>query len=227
MNKPVPLVCDLGRRLYQPVFDGMRDYTLKRGEDSADQLWLVEHPAVFTQGQAGKAEHLLNPGDIPVVKADRGGQVTYHGPGQLVIYTLVDLPRAGLNVRNLVCAIEISLKRILAELGIDSETRAGAPGVYVGDQKIASLGLRIRKGRSYHGLALNIEPDLEPFRRINPCGYQGLEMTSLREQLGSEGLPSRSAVAQRLVAALWEELGFVAWESSTWPYGDAGLETAE
>lgn len=227
MNTPVLQVCDLGQRMYQPVFDAMRDYTVQRGEDSTDQFWLVEHPPVFTQGQAGKAEHLLNPGDIPVVKADRGGQVTYHGPGQLVMYTLVDLPRAGLNVRNLVGAIEITLKRILAELGVEARTRAGAPGVYVGERKIASLGLRVRKGRSYHGLALNIEPDLEPFRRINPCGYAGLEMTSLRQQLGPGGMPSRHTVERRLVVALCEELGIAAWDNGNWPYGDAGLEAVK
>jgi len=195
-------VCQLGLLPYELVFAAMKDYTESRTDQSPDQLWVVQHPPVFTQGQAGKAEHLLMPGDIPVLKVDRGGQVTYHGPGQMVIYTLVDLKRAGLNVRELVSAIELSLIALLASYGIVAETRDKAPGVYVGDAKIASLGLRIRRGRSYHGLALNVDVDLEPFRRINPCGYQGLQMTRLKDLLLSGDRPTWQVLEKKLLDEL-------------------------
>ena len=200
-------VCQLGLQPYDQVFTAMKDYTESRTDQSPDQLWVVQHPPVFTQGQAGKAEHLLMPGDIPVLKVDRGGQVTYHGPGQMVVYTLIDLKRAGLNVRELVCAIELSLKALLARYGIVAETRDKAPGVYVGAAKIASLGLRIRRGRSYHGLALNVDVDLEPFQRINPCGYQGLQMTRLKDLLSSSDMPTWQILEKQLINELVQRFG--------------------
>ncbi|MBL4782929.1 MAG: lipoyl(octanoyl) transferase LipB [Porticoccaceae bacterium] len=219
------IVCQLGLQPYQRVFAAMKDYTESRTDSCPDQLWLVQHPSVFTQGQAGKAEHLLMPGDIPVIKVDRGGQVTYHGPGQLVIYTLIDLKRAGLNVRQLVCAIELSLKALLANYGIVAETRDKAPGVYVGADKIASLGLRIRRGRSYHGLALNVDGDLEPFQRINPCGYRGLQMTRLQDLLASGDMPSWQVLEEQLIEELVQRFAAGRGEcqggqSPQWQYRD-------
>ena len=159
----------------------MHHYTDQRNSLSRDEIWLVEHPPVFTQGQAGKAEHLLMPGDIPVVQSDRGGQVTYHGPGQQVMYVLIDIKRRKLGVRQLVTALEETVIDTLAGFGVSARARADAPGVYVGEQKICSLGLRIRKGCSFHGLALNVAMDLAPFSRINPCGYAGMSMTQLQQ----------------------------------------------
>ncbi len=170
------VVRHLGTRDYRTVWRAMSNFTDQRTSDTADELWLVEHPPVFTQGQAGKAEHLLMPGDIPVVQVDRGGQVTYHGPGQLVGYPLVDLRRKGIGVRDLVTHTESTIVETLAELGIEAYPKSDAPGVYVDEAKIASLGFRIRKGCSYHGLSLNVDMDLNAFQRINPCGYQGLQM---------------------------------------------------
>ncbi|TKB43451.1 lipoyl(octanoyl) transferase LipB [Thalassotalea mangrovi] len=161
---------------YEAVWRAMQEYTDNRDENSQDELWLVEHPPVFTQGQAGKDEHLLMPGDIPVVKVDRGGQVTYHGPGQQVIYFLIDLKRRKLGVRDLVTMIEHSIINMLAQYDIEAYARPDAPGVYVDGRKVASLGLRVRKGCTFHGLAININMDLSPFLRINPCGYAGMEM---------------------------------------------------
>ncbi len=158
----------------------MHHYTDQRDDQSRDEIWLVEHPPVFTQGQAGKAEHLLMPGDIPVVQSDRGGQVTYHGPGQQVMYVLIDVKRRKLGVRQLVTFLEETVIATLAEFGVSARARADAPGVYVGEEKICSLGLRIRKGCSFHGLALNVAMDLSPFLRINPCGYAGMSMTQLK-----------------------------------------------
>lgn len=175
---------DLGLMPYEPVLAAMRRFTDQRTAETGDEVWLVEHPAVFTQGQAGKAEHLLVPGDIPVVQTDRGGQVTYHGPGQLVAYLLLDVRRLGLGVRELVSRIESGLIALLASFDVEAAAKPDAPGVYVDGAKIASLGLRIRNGRSFHGLALNVDMDLAPFRRINPCGYAGLAMTQLRDQAG-------------------------------------------
>ncbi|AVV85657.1 lipoate-protein ligase B [Shewanella putrefaciens] len=154
----------------------MQHYTDTRNSESPDELWIVEHPPVFTQGQAGKSEHILNAGDIPVIQVDRGGQVTYHGPGQLVVYPLIDIKRSKIGVRQLVTHIEQSIINMLAKYDIQAYAKADAPGVYVNERKIASLGLRIRRGCSFHGLALNVDMDLAPFRRINPCGYAGLEM---------------------------------------------------
>ncbi|VXC08443.1 lipoyl-protein ligase [Pantoea brenneri] len=158
----------------------MHHYTDQRDSLSRDEIWLVEHPPVFTQGQAGKAEHLLMPGDIPVVQSDRGGQVTYHGPGQQVMYVLIDIKRRKIGVRQLVTALEETVITTLAGFGVSARARPDAPGVYVGEQKICSLGLRIRKGCSFHGLALNVAMDLAPFSRINPCGYAGMSMTQLQ-----------------------------------------------
>lgn len=182
----------------------MQRYTDSRGEDGADELWLVEHAPVFTLGQAGKPEHVLMPGDIPVLNVDRGGQVTYHGPGQLVAYPLIDLRRLGLGVRELVCRIEAAVIDVLAGYGIDGRRKDGAPGIYVDGAKVMALGLRVRRGCSFHGLAFNIAMDLEPFRRINPCGYQGLAVTSVLD-LGGPG--SLAAVTPDLVRALSARLG--------------------
>ena len=166
----------LGKQDYESVWHAMQHYTDTRNRESPDELWIVEHPPVFTQGQAGKSEHILNAGDIPVIQVDRGGQVTYHGPGQLVVYPLIDIKRSKIGVRQLVTHIEQSIINMLAKYDIQAYAKADAPGVYVNERKIASLGLRIRRGCSFHGLALNVDMDLAPFRRINPCGYAGLEM---------------------------------------------------
>lgn len=172
---------NLGLRPYREIWDAMRACTAARDADSADQIWLVQHPPVYTQGQAGKPEHLLAPGDIPVIQIDRGGQITYHGPGQTVMYLLLDLRRAGIGIRALVSLIEESVIGYLQELGIRAQSRIDAPGVYVDGKKIASLGLRVRGGCTYHGVALNVDMDLEPFSRINPCGLVGMQMTQLRD----------------------------------------------
>nr|WP_221187666.1 lipoyl(octanoyl) transferase LipB [Halomonas stenophila] len=195
----------LGRRPYEPVWRAMRDLTDGRDSATPDQLWLVEHDPVFTQGQAGKPEHLLMPGDIPVVQTDRGGQVTYHGPGQVVLYPLLDVRRARLGVRDLVSALENATIALLADHGVEAHARPDAPGVYVGEAKIASLGLRIRRGASFHGIALNVDGDLSPFDRINPCGYAGMAMTRLVDVASSS--PGVAAVAERLADCLARELG--------------------
>ena len=175
------LVRRLGLADYEPVWHAMQEFTNSRDADSPDELWLVQHPPVFTQGQAGKAEHVLAPGDIPVIQVDRGGQVTYHGPGQIVAYPLVDLKRLGIGVREFVHRIEASIIQVLAQYGVQGERIEGAPGIYVGGDKIASLGLRVRRGCTFHGLAFNIEMDLEPFQRINPCGFQDLRVIRLSD----------------------------------------------
>jgi lipoyl(octanoyl) transferase len=192
---------ELGLVEYQPTLAAMKQFTDSRNADTPDELWLLEHPRVFTQGQAGKAEHVLAPGDIPVIQVDRGGQVTYHGPGQWVIYLLINLKRHHLGVRALVDLIELSLVDLLAEYGITAAPRADAPGVYVGGQKIAALGLRVRKGCSYHGLALNVDMDLEPFGRINPCGHAGMEVTSMATLLPDVDL-DKAAIGRRLLEIL-------------------------
>lgn len=197
----------LGRQAYEPVWRAMQRFTDARGPDTEDELWVVEHPPVFTLGQAGKPEHVLAPGDIPVLQVDRGGQVTYHGPGQVVAYPLVDLRRLGLGVRELVCRIEAAVIEVLAGYGIRGERRDGAPGIYVDGAKVMALGLRVRRGCSFHGLAFNVAMDLEPFRRINPCGFTGLEVTSVLD-LGGPGDPD--AVADAVVAALSRHLGLAA-----------------
>ncbi|MGX9461829.1 lipoyl(octanoyl) transferase LipB [Shewanella sp. A14] len=165
---------------YESIWHAMQEYTDNRDSNSHDELWIVEHSPVFTQGQAGKSEHILNPGNIPVIQVDRGGQVTYHGPGQLVVYPLIDIKRNKLGVRQLVNNIEQSIVDMLAGYDIEAYAKADAPGVYVNEKKVASLGLRIRKGCSFHGLALNVDMDLAPFQRINPCGYAGLEMVQCK-----------------------------------------------
>ena len=174
------VVRSLGRRDYEPAWRAMQDFTDTRTPDTPDEIWFTEHEPVFTLGLNANREHLLAPGNIPVVQVDRGGQVTYHGPGQLMIYPLLDLKRAGLGVRDLVTGLEQSVVDLVGELGIAASARKDAPGVYVDGRKIASVGLRIRRGASFHGMALNIDVDLEPFSRINPCGFNDLEVTNLR-----------------------------------------------
>lgn len=200
------LVRQLGRQPYVPVWRAMQRFTDVRTPDSADELWVVEHEPVFTLGQAGKPEHVLAPGEVPVVQVDRGGQVTYHGPGQLVVYPLLDLARLKVGVRDYVCRIEQAIIDTLDEWNIGAVRRDGAPGVYVNDAKIAALGIRVRRGRSFHGLAFNIAMDLEPFSRINPCGYAGLQVVSLAD-LG--GPSSFGAVAPALTAHLATQFGLV------------------
>ncbi|WP_348814421.1 lipoyl(octanoyl) transferase LipB [Halomonas sp. H10-59] len=198
-------VYHLGLKPYRPVWQAMRELTDTRDGDTPDQIWVVQHPPVFTQGQAGKPEHLLMPGEIPVVETDRGGQVTYHGPGQLVLYPLIDVKRARLGVRDLVSALEDSVVDALGEHGIEASARPDAPGVYVGERKIASLGLRIRRGASFHGIAVNLEVDLTPFSFINPCGYAGLEMARLADLVSSR--LDMEAEARRLLRTLATRLG--------------------
>lgn len=197
-----PLIRRLGRVDYEPTWRSMQAFTESRAGDQPDELWFLEHPPVFTLGLNGRREHLLAPGDIPVVQVDRGGQVTYHGPGQLVVYPLLDLGRAGLGVRELVCALERAVVRCVAGYGITAAGNRAAPGVYVDGRKLASIGLRIRRNCSYHGLALNVAMDLEPFRRINPCGFQGLEVVDLASLGASRSLEE---VADDLEAALLAE----------------------
>ena len=203
---PELIVRALGLVDYQPTLEAMRKLTAERDADTPDEIWLLQHPAVFTQGQAGKAEHLLAPGDIPVIQVERGGQVTYHGPGQLVGYLMLDLRRMGLGVRELVTAMERSLVDLLASYDVEAAPKPDAPGVYVNGAKIASLGLRVRRGCSFHGLALNVDMDMQPFQRINPCGYSGLQMVQLIELVAQP--VSIEEVAQRLEQALRKQLGF-------------------
>ena len=205
MSAPSLLIRELGLVEYQPTLDAMRAFTDARDADTPDELWLLQHPRVFTQGQAGKAEHVLSPGDIPVIQVDRGGQVTYHGPGQWVIYLLVDIRRSHLGVRDLVTLIEQAIVQLLAEYQIDAEPRADAPGVYVAGDKIAALGLRVRRGCSYHGLSLNVDMDLQPFQRINPCGYQGLQVTSMARLLPDDAL-DMDQIGRRLLAIVARHL---------------------
>lgn len=178
---PSALICPLGLAEYEATLRAMQDFTAARSDDCADELWIVEHPPVFTLGQAGKPEHLLRDIGIPVVKTDRGGQITYHGPGQAVVYLLLDLDRRKLKVRETVNRIEQAVIELLAEHGIAAARRSGAPGVYCGEAKIAALGLRVRNGCCYHGVSLNADMDLGPFAAINPCGYAGLAVTQLRD----------------------------------------------
>lgn len=212
--QPRLLVRQLGRRPYQPVWDAMKAFTDNRTSETPDEFWVVEHDPVYTQGQAGKAEHLLAPGDIPVVQSDRGGQVTYHGPGQLVLYVLVDVRRSKLSVRELVTCLETAIINTLAKSGIEAYAKADAPGVYVKNDvgieaKLASLGLRIRKGCSFHGLALNINMDMTPFLRINPCGYAGMPMT----QTSALGGPQSVAEAQSIL--VMELASLIGYETIT------------
>lgn len=194
---------ELGRAEYEPTWRAMQAFTAARGPASEDELWILEHPPIFTLGVSGRRNHVLAPGDIPVLTVDRGGQVTYHGPGQVVAYTLVDLRRRGIGVRRMVSVLENTVIRVLASHGIAAHARREAPGVYVGEAKIAAVGLRVRRGCTYHGLALNVAMELEPFSRINPCGYPGLRVTDLREQ-GVE-LPLEAA-GQHLARMLAHEI---------------------
>lgn len=181
MVSPIPVARRLGRREYTSVWHDMRVFTDERSAQTPDEIWLVEHEPVYTLGLNGKREHLLAPGDIPVVECDRGGQVTYHGPGQIVVYFLLDLRRRNLGIKHLVHLLEQAVIDLLQQYGIAAERKDNAPGVYVNGEKIAALGLRVRKGCSYHGLSLNVNMDLEPFSRINPCGYEGLKTTQLKD----------------------------------------------
>ena len=194
----------LGSVDYQQTWQAMREFTDKRDEHSADELWVCEHPPVYTLGQAGKLEHLLGDTVIPVVHTDRGGQITYHGPGQIIVYTLFDLKRAGFGIREMVVRLENSVITLLDEMGITAHSRRDAPGVYVGEAKIAALGLRVRRGSTYHGIAFNIEPDMEPFKGINPCGYQDLAVTSLRD-LGTA--IDKDQIVARFVYCIEQQLG--------------------
>ncbi|MDX2410640.1 MAG: lipoyl(octanoyl) transferase LipB [Woeseiaceae bacterium] len=193
------VIREFGLQPYEPVWHAMQEFTNMRDESTPDEIWFTEHEKVFTLGLNTAPEHLLETGDIPVVQIDRGGQVTYHGPGQLMIYPLIDLRRAGLGVRDLVTALEQSVVDLAAEYDIDAASRRDAPGVYVDGVKLASIGLRIRRGSSFHGMALNVDTDLEPFSRINPCGFKGLEVTSLA-RLGAES--NLNAVRDRLLPHL-------------------------
>lgn len=196
----------LGRADYGRTLDSMRDFTLNRHAQTPDEVWILEHDPVFTQGQAGKAEHVLAPGNIPVVQVDRGGQVTYHGPGQLVAYTLLDIKRLGMGVRDLVNHLEHSVVDVLSSYAVSAYPKADAPGVYVDEAKVASLGLRIKKGCSYHGLALNVAMDLEPFSRINPCGYQGLRVAQLQDL--TQDTVTVEAVAEQWLSGFVSRLGY-------------------
>ena len=194
----------LGLAGYEPVWRDMQSFTDSRDASSGDELWLVQHPPVFTQGQAGKAEHVLAPGDIPVIQVDRGGQVTYHGPGQIVAYPLVDIKRKGIAVREFVNRIETAIIDVLAHYGVKGERIEGAPGIYVSGDKIASLGLRVRRGCTFHGMAFNIDMDLEPFQRINPCGFAELQVT----QLSALAPVDFQEVEDRLIDSLAQHLGY-------------------
>jgi len=193
----------LGRKSYFPVWQAMQRFTDQRDQLTADEIWFVEHDAVFTQGQAGKPEHLLSPAEIPVIQVDRGGQVTYHGPGQLVAYLLIDIRRKGIGVRQLVSAIENSIVELMQDYSVKASPRADAPGVYVNGAKLCSLGLRIRKGCSFHGLALNVSMDMEPFSRINPCGLEGISITQTADLGGPNSLTEiQPALLAKLITNL-------------------------
>ena len=199
------VVKNLGEELYTETWQAMKKFTDSREAHAPDEIWFVQHPPVFTLGQAGKVEHLLTPGDIPVVHSDRGGQVTYHGPGQLVCYLLIDVRRRKLGVRDLVTAIEQSIVQLIKAYGVVSESKREAPGVYVDGRKLAALGLRIRKGCSYHGLSLNVDMDLEPFSNINPCGFEGLEVIDMK-RLGIDR--SMTEVMEALTDILIRQIGY-------------------
>ena len=201
--RPDPIIRHLGRVDYDSTWRGMQRLTDERSAASPDEIWFLEHAPIFTLGMSARRAHLIAPGDIPVLQIDRGGQVTYHGPGQLVVYPLIDLKRAGLSVRDLVSALENAVIAYAAGFGIQAQSRPKAPGVYVGACKLASVGIRIRRGSSYHGLALNVQMDLEPFSRIDPCGYPGLQMTQLADLGGPDSV---TAAAQGLAPHLLRTL---------------------
>lgn len=199
------IIRHLGFQEYLPCWQAMQKFTNERDENTPDEIWLLEHPPVFTQGQNGKAEHLLNPGNIPVIPIDRGGQITYHGPGQLVAYVLIDLKRKKFNIRQFVTILEKSIIEVLASYQIDAFSQCKAPGVYVANKKICSIGLRVRRGCSYHGLALNVKMDLEPFSRINPCGFKELEMTQISALAAVKDMEE---VQTKLIHSLMQNLGY-------------------
>ena len=203
------IIRDLSHTDYEQTWQDMRDFTDNRDENTMDELWLLEHPPVFTQGLAGKPEHILNPHDIPVVQTDRGGQVTYHGPGQLVAYVLFNLKRNNLFARDLVRKLESSVIDVLKEYGVSAKARCDAPGVYVNDEKICSIGLRVRKNCSYHGIALNVDMDLKPFHYINPCGHQEMKMTQIKSFSPNVSI---SDVKKRLVSAIAKNFGYTLCE---------------
>jgi len=206
---PAPVLRRLGRVEYEPVWRAMQDFTDRRDESTPDEIWVLQHPPVFTLGQAGRPEHLLAPGEIPVIQVDRGGQVTFHGPGQAVVYPLVDLRRLGIGVRDMVERLEQAVIDVLAHYGIEGAARRDAPGVYVEGAKIAALGLRVRRGCSFHGLAFNIDMNLEPFERINPCGYEGLKVTQLNDLVHVAPGEVEARLLQRLMVALGYNDAFV------------------
>lgn len=175
------VVCQLGQQPYDVTWEKMKSLTMSRHQGTSDEVWLLEHEPVYTQGQAGKAEHILMQSSIPIIQSDRGGQITYHGPGQLIAYVMLDLIRLNIGIRTLVCKLEQILIDLLADYAIPAQRKTGAPGVYIGEKKIASIGLRVKKGCTYHGIALNVDMDLKPFQHINPCGYQALEMTQVKD----------------------------------------------
>ena len=204
MDQPL-VVKNLGEEPYTETWQAMKSFTDSRDECAADEFWFVQHPPVYTLGQAGKVEHLLRPGDIPIVHSDRGGQVTYHGPGQLVCYLLLDIRRLQLGVRDLVTAIEQSIVQLINSYGVAAEAKPEAPGVYVDGRKLAALGLRIRKGRSYHGLSLNVDMDLGPFSNINPCGIEGLEVVDMK-RLGIDRPMAK--IMEELTDILVQQIGY-------------------
>ena len=200
-------IVDLGETVYEPVYARMQEFTRLRSSDAIDEIWLTEHRPVFTQGQAGKAEHILFPGSIPVVQSNRGGQVTYHGPGQLTVYLLLDLRRLDLGVRDLVSRMEASIQALLEQYNLSGRLRKDAPGVYIDNAKIASLGLRVSKSCSYHGLSLNVDMDLTPFSQINPCGLTDITVTHMVDHHGGANMPD---VKEKVCAQLLGQLGLVA-----------------
>ncbi|MBZ9612936.1 lipoyl(octanoyl) transferase LipB [Rheinheimera maricola] len=206
------IIRELATQDYTSVWHAMQQFTDQRNDSTPDQLWLLEHQPVFTQGQAGKEEHLLFPGDIPVVKVDRGGQVTYHGPGQLMVYVLLDLKRRNLGVRQLVTMLEQVLIQLLSPYGINAYAKPDAPGVYVDGAKIASLGLRVRKGCTFHGLALNVDMDLSPFSRINPCGYAGMQMVQCKDLGGPQTIVEAK---KRIVQCFSQQLNAATLQHTT------------
>ncbi len=221
-NVVMPEFCYLGRRPFEPVWRSMQTLTEKRDETRRDEIWFLEHEPVFTLGLSGSMAHVVAPGDIPVLQIDRGGQVTYHGPGQLVVYPLVRLRSLNLGVRDLVTALERAVIDYVAQFGIEAEARPEAPGIYVSGRKLASIGLRIRRGCSYHGLAFNVNMDLEPFSRINPCGFEGLEVTQLTDLGGPD---DTMQVARGLEPFLLKNLGYAAQERMTAQAEDRRLKT--
>lgn len=199
------IVRELGLQEYNPIWQEMQDFTVNRDESTPDELWCLEHPAIFTMGLNGKNKHLLNVNQIPIINIDRGGQVTYHGPGQLVIYTLIDLARLNIGVKELVNIIEKSITLLLQQYDIKASGKDNAPGVYVDKKKIAALGLRIKKNKSYHGLSLNVDMDLSPFQQINPCGYEGMEVTQIKELTDNSNMQK---IKSDLILLLSEQLGY-------------------